>query len=85
MYNLFFSFSFFLEIFNYLFSVSLEASLNAIKNSLVYATIGCHPHFAHNWSSKIESYVYSGLTHPKVVAIGECGIDVSKKYKFNRD
>ena len=51
-----------------------------MTNPHVYGTIGCHPHFANSWNSKIENYVYSSLCHSKIVAIGECGIDISRKY-----
>jgi TatD DNase family protein len=61
---------------------SLDSCLNSIKHEKVFATIGCHPHFAAKWDDKIESYIYSSLTNPKIVAIGECGLDVSRKLVF---
>lgn len=39
----------------------------------------CHPHFADLWSSDIEKLVRSVLNNPRIVAIGECGLDSSRK------
>lgn len=50
-----------------------------LSHKSVYGTIGCHPHFANYWSSRVENIIYSKMTHPKIVAIGECGIDISHK------
>lgn len=47
----------------------------AIKCDNLYAAVGIHPHHADklekNWEEKLEELA----KHPKVVAIGECGMD----------
>jgi Tat protein secretion system quality control protein TatD with DNase activity len=47
----------------------------------VFSTIGCHPHFARNWSKHTELLLEKVFhqNHSKLVAIGECGLDDSKK------
>ena len=39
----------------------------------------CHPHFASHWSDKIEVFIRENISLNKLVAIGECGLDSSKK------
>ncbi len=54
-----------------------------IKNSValaeqydfIYATVGWHPEFAGSWNTKAETLVREMARHPKVRAIGECGVD----------
>lgn len=41
----------------------------------VYGTIGIHPHDAKTWSTDIESYFIEHYQHPKIVALGEFGLD----------
>lgn len=41
----------------------------------VYAAVGVHPHSAANWQSKDKKTLTSLANHPKVVAIGEIGLD----------
>lgn len=40
-----------------------------------YATVGCHPHDADKFSDLEYKYYESVANHPKVVAIGEIGLD----------
>ncbi len=48
----------------------------AAKNSLCYASIGIHPHEAHNFVNASSLKGFEGLLkQKKVVAIGECGLD----------
>lgn len=57
----------------------IDSSQKAIelaeKHDNLYATVGVHPHHADkledNWEEKLEQLA----KHPKVVAIGECGMD----------
>ena len=41
----------------------------------VYATIGLHPHDADLWSAALLSDLEGLARQPKVVAVGECGLD----------
>lgn len=55
--------------------VLIDALALAETDTRLYATVGIHPHDAHrvgdDWCSRIKSMAQ----HPKVVAIGEIGID----------
>ncbi len=41
----------------------------------VYGAFGCHPHHAKHYSESWEGRIREALTHPKAVALGECGLD----------
>lgn len=41
----------------------------------VYASVGQHPHEARRWDDTLEQQLRVLASHPKVVAIGECGLD----------
>ncbi len=41
----------------------------------IYAAVGCHPHAADNWSKEMLGDLEKLARHPKVVAIGETGLD----------
>lgn len=41
----------------------------------VFTTQGIHPHHAKEWSDEIEKQIRQTKGHPKVVAIGEIGLD----------
>jgi TatD DNase family protein len=41
----------------------------------VWATVGIHPHEANLWDARAERALGGWLTHPRVVAVGECGLD----------
>ncbi len=47
----------------------------AEKYDCVYATVGVHPHDAKRYDKNFESELLKYLTHPKVVALGEIGLD----------
>lgn len=44
----------------------------SLKYEMVYATVGIHPGYVENGDAK---NIIQYLNHPKVVAIGECGLD----------
>jgi len=47
----------------------------------VYAVVGLHPHDAKHWDSKTDPARLERLAdHPKVLAIGECGLDFYRNY-----
>jgi len=60
-------------------------ALEILKHPKVYGAIGCHPHFSNTWNVKTKEFVQSKLSDPKIVAIGECGLDVSKKNKVQME
>jgi len=41
----------------------------------VYCTLGIHPHEGRVYDSSIEKYLRENLNHPRVVAVGEIGLD----------
>lgn len=45
----------------------------------LFSTAGLHPHDARDWDSALEQHFDTLLRHPRVKAVGECGLD------FNRD
>ncbi|MEJ5227828.1 TatD family hydrolase [Thermodesulfovibrio sp.] len=51
----------------------------AEKNPIVYATAGIHPHEAVSWNEELRDKIFEFSRHPKVVAIGEIGLD----YHYN--
>lgn len=55
---------------------SIEESVKlAEKYSSVFATVGLHPHEAKEYSRQIAHRIFELSKHPKVVAIGEIGLD----------
>lgn len=63
---------------------SLAASQDALQLAhahpkLLSCTAGVHPHDAKSWTADSEQVLRQLLTDPKVVAVGECGLD------YNRD
>lgn len=41
----------------------------------VYCSQGIHPHNAKDWTDEVEATIRKGVTHQKVIAIGEIGLD----------
>lgn len=66
---------------------SLEVSAEALElcqrldeaGQSLFSTAGVHPHDASHWNSGSERQLRELLAQPRVVAVGECGLD------FNRD
>lgn len=61
--------------------VDFESSKQAVelaqKHDFLWATVGLHPH--ENLAEVFDAEAYRALArHPKVVAIGECGLDYSR-------
>ncbi|MCL2755710.1 MAG: TatD family hydrolase [Firmicutes bacterium] len=57
--------------------VSLEL---ANKYERVYCTLGVHPHYAGSYCDEFEKWAASVIRNPKIVAIGECGLDFHYMY-----
>jgi len=51
----------------------------------LYATAGVHPHHARDCSPATISELKSIASHPRVVAIGECGLDFNRNYSPHSD
>lgn len=54
---------------------SREAIVLAEKYEQVYATVGIHPHDTKDWDKSLIPEIEKLAKHPKVVAIGEIGLD----------
>lgn len=54
---------------------SREALALAEKDPLIYAAIGVHPNSGNSWNSKTLDELKELADHPRVVAIGEIGLD----------
>ncbi len=56
-----------------------ESSENAVAlaeaHPQVYAAVGVHPHDSDGWRADDARWMTELASHPKVVAIGECGLD----------
>ena len=63
---------------------SLVGSEIAEKHSL-YATAGVHPHHARDCNDATISSLRTISSHPRVVAIGECGLDFNRNYSPHPD
>ena len=47
----------------------------ADANSEIYLTLGWHPTEAGSYNEEVEAYLLDKLKHPKVIALGEIGLD----------
>jgi len=57
----------------------------AEKHEEIYAAVGVHPHSAQEFNKKIQDLLERLAQHPKVVAIGEIGLDYYRKYSNRED
>lgn len=53
----------------------IEEVIELTKHKNIYATIGIHPEFANTYTDKNIKNLEKYLNHPKVVGIGEIGLD----------
>lgn len=57
----------------------LESSRAAValaeRENRLYAAVGVHPHDAKSWTDQAEAQIRGWADHPRVVAIGEIGLD----------
>ena len=55
---------------------TIERALELVEEyDQLYATIGWHPTEAGTYTKDVENYLLDKLKHPKVVALGEIGLD----------
>jgi TatD DNase family protein len=52
-----------------------EAADLADQEPDVFATAGVHPHEAREWDDTVRGRLLEALSRPRVVAVGECGLD----------
>jgi TatD DNase family protein len=52
-----------------------EAIALSERHANVWATVGLHPHQASEWDSALRDDLRALLDHPRVVAVGETGLD----------
>lgn len=52
-----------------------EAIALAERYDNIFCGVGLHPHEAKDWNDDSERAIRDACKHPKVVAIGECGLD----------
>ncbi|KAH7942629.1 hypothetical protein HPB51_028689 [Rhipicephalus microplus] len=50
----------------------------------IWGAFGCHPHMAKLYDEDIEDAMIDALEQPKVVALGEIGLDYSSKARLRR-
>ncbi len=51
----------------------------------LYSTAGVHPHHARDCNGATISFLREIAAHPRVVAIGECGLDFNRNYSPHPD
>ena len=67
---------------------SVEESRRAIEIADahgLYATVGVHPHHARDCDASTVDSLEQLAGHPRVVAIGECGLDFNRNYSPHPD
>jgi TatD DNase family protein len=52
----------------------------AERHPEVWAAVGVHPHDADGWSDADGDWIRALAAHPRVVAVGECGIDHHREH-----
>jgi len=61
------------------------AALADAHPELLYATAGVHPHHARECSEETIPALRALAAHPRVVALGECGLDFNRNYSPHPD
>ncbi|GFQ79151.1 hypothetical protein TNCT_253401 [Trichonephila clavata] len=54
--------------------------LTRIFPDYVYCAAGIHPNEAKTWDEEVESSLREILSNPECVAVGQCGLDYTKKF-----
>jgi TatD DNase family protein len=64
--------------------IDLDSSRRAVataeRHDEVFAAVGMHPHDAVHFDGVVRTGLERLLKHPKVVAVGECGLDFYRDY-----
>jgi TatD DNase family protein len=64
---------------------SRAAALLAERHAGLYATAGVHPHHARDCDPATIPALRELAAHPRVVAIGECGLDYNRNYSTHSE
>ena len=64
---------------------SRKAVAMAQENKMVRAAVGIHPHDAKHWDLKAKDEILAMLKDPRVVAVGEIGLDYHYNYSSKED
>jgi len=64
---------------------SVQGSRDALRltrlyPSVLYCTVGVHPHDAKSWTEATEAELRALAANPECVAIGECGLDFNRNF-----
>ncbi len=62
------------------FETNQQAFDLASSHGSLYATAGCHPHHASEWSEAYIAQITELAQQDKVKAIGECGLDFNRNF-----
>lgn len=62
-------------VIGYDLASSAAAVALAEREADLFAAVGLHPHEAERWSEVVATSLRRWASHPRVVAIGECGLD----------
>lgn len=60
-------------------------SVELTENEGVYASVGLHPNSATGWTEEVSATFEPFLSHPKVVAVGETGLDFYRDWAPRAD
>ena len=55
------------------------------QNDGIWGTFGVHPHYAKDFTEKLDKNMRNCLKHKKAVGVGECGLDYSIRCASNTD
>ena len=61
------------------------ADLAEAHPQMLYATAGVHPHHARDCNAETIPALRALASHPRIVAIGECGLDFNRNYSPHPD
>ena len=64
---------------------SRAAAQLAERHEQLYATAGVHPHHARDCDERTIPALRELAAHPRVVALGECGLDYNRNYSTHPD